>query len=579
MLRKTSVACYCACILALALVPSQTSLGQAFSILESAGPKPSQSADQASPAGNPGVRASGSVEELPAPAAVDAQNSAVREPAKQPDDPDFPRPRGGIFAAPPQPTLEGPASILDVDGNRSALTAPGSPQAPIRTKTLDRVVVHEAFAVAYQDIVSAGPIVPSAPPRPLVEAPPPRPSGTNVTWIDGYWAWHPERSQYYWVSGLWREIPPGRNWTPGTWGGAPGGFRWYSGFWASGDNGFELVVQRPPNSSQLGPDRSPNSSDSFWRPGQQILVSGSFQFQPGFWTKHQRQFIWQPSTYVQRPEGFAKVDGYWDFELATRGVLNAPLSIDTTEDNSSSSVRLLPLANDASLHLHLFTQPNDGHYYFGNYYSREDQNRSILPWYTAAATQFSLSPMASYYNWKYRQQGIDFSATLEQYYLAYIRRASYQPELSGGRTGYAISDPISQQRYNLAQLLTGGRRSAARPPVTPGRSAELARSPNETQNTPPESESRSSRLLPRAIGRSNSIPGSPQSAERPSIVLGLFPAIGPLGRVIPPPIAPPPIGLRVAPAVVIPVPGARLGIPAPPVPPAVGPRLRRGFRR
>lgn len=587
MLRKTPVAWLCAYTLAIAVLAPKTSKGQAFSILESAKPTPSQSTGPTAAEGNPGVRSSGNVEELPAPSAIDAKNSPARQPANSPDllSPDqtnSTQPRGGIFAGPPQPTVDGPASILD--GNSSALTSPGRSQAPLRTETLDRVVVHEAFAVAYQDIVSAGPIVPSAPPQPLVESPSARPSGTNISWVDGYWAWHPERSTYYWVSGLWREVPPGRIWTPGTWSGAPGGFRWYSGFWASEKTGFELVTQRPPNSPRLGPDRSPNGPDSFWRPGQQVLVGDSFQFQPGFWTKHQPQFIWQPSSYVQRPEGFAKVDGYWDFEIATRGVLNAPLLVSTGEGYSQGNVDLqLPLANEASLHLHLFTQPNDSHYYFGNYYSREDQSRGMVPWYSTAASQFSLSPMASYYTWKYRNEGFDFIGTLEQYYSAYAGRRSYQPELSSGSMGIAVTDPISQQRSSLSQLLTSGRRSVARQPAQPGRSPNLAQSSNRSPNTPPQSSqpqsTQRSRFLPRAIGPATSTSGSPQTVERPSIVLGLFPPIGPLGRVLTPPVAPPAIGLRVAPNAVIPVPGVRLGIPAPPTPPVVGPRIRRGFRR
>ena len=38
-----------------------------------------------------------------------------------------------------------------------------------------------------------------------------KPEGENVQWIPGYWAWDVAQSDFIWVSGLWRDVPPGRH--------------------------------------------------------------------------------------------------------------------------------------------------------------------------------------------------------------------------------------------------------------------------------------------------------------------------------------------------------------------------------
>ena len=53
--------------------------------------------------------------------------------------------------------------------------------------------------------------------------PPRSPQGADVEWIPGYWAWDDERNDYLWISGIWRDIPPGRQWVPGYWSQVDGG--------------------------------------------------------------------------------------------------------------------------------------------------------------------------------------------------------------------------------------------------------------------------------------------------------------------------------------------------------------------
>jgi hypothetical protein len=86
-------------------------------------------------------------------------------------------------------------------------------------QVLTRGPVHEAFAGIITFNPQAGIMVTKAPPDVIEELPPEeKPEGDNVTWIPGYWAWDAERSDFLWVSGTWRALPPGRQWMAGYWG-------------------------------------------------------------------------------------------------------------------------------------------------------------------------------------------------------------------------------------------------------------------------------------------------------------------------------------------------------------------------
>src|SRR3954466_104781 len=95
---------------------------------------------------------------------------------------------------------------------------PGDP-ASSDAQVLARGPIHEAFASPVVFNPTPGVVVPKPPPSTVIEELPPeqRPQGANVEWIPGYWAWDDERSDYIWVSGIWRDIPPGRQWVPGYW--------------------------------------------------------------------------------------------------------------------------------------------------------------------------------------------------------------------------------------------------------------------------------------------------------------------------------------------------------------------------
>jgi hypothetical protein len=86
------------------------------------------------------------------------------------------------------------------------------------TEIMTRGPVHEAFAGIVSFDPKPGVIVNAHPPSAINEVPPEqRLKGENVAWIPGYWAWDEDRNDFLWVSGIWRNLPPGRQWFPGYW--------------------------------------------------------------------------------------------------------------------------------------------------------------------------------------------------------------------------------------------------------------------------------------------------------------------------------------------------------------------------
>ena len=91
--------------------------------------------------------------------------------------------------------------------------------------------IHEAFAAPADIQPTQGPLVAKPPPDPIDEVPPDqKPDGDNVQWIPGYWSFDVDQKDYVWVSGFWRDVPPGRRWVPGHWQEVDSGWVWVSGY-------------------------------------------------------------------------------------------------------------------------------------------------------------------------------------------------------------------------------------------------------------------------------------------------------------------------------------------------------------
>src|SRR5262249_11699782 len=114
--------------------------------------------------------------------------------------------------------------------------------------------VHEAFAQPNEPVQDLGPPIPKEPPPALPEQPPEeRPDNDSMEWIPGYWAWDADANNFIWVSGVFREPPPGRRYVRGHWAQSGEGYRWVPGFWAPEAQEQLEYVPQPPAPLDEGP--------------------------------------------------------------------------------------------------------------------------------------------------------------------------------------------------------------------------------------------------------------------------------------------------------------------------------------
>ncbi len=306
---------------------------------------------------------------------------------------------------PPPPPMPGAAPV---DG------------PPAGVQELTRGPIHEAFGRPVVYDPHPGPVAPKEPPPPVEELPPgERPVGNNVAWIPGYWAWDDEANQFLWVSGFWREIPPGRTWVPGYWDKSPGGFQWVSGFWAPADGADTQYLPDPPQSLEAGPATPPPAADQIWVPGLWVWQGLRYVWQPGFWIVGNPDWVWTPARYQWGPLGYTCVAGYWDLPLWRRGLLFAPVRF--TGSLPPTFVYTPRLVLDASyLGYDLFVRPLTGWYYFGDYYANSYLTGGYYPWFSYQNSRFGYDPLFAHTDWVYARQNINWEARLRETY--YHRR-------------------------------------------------------------------------------------------------------------------------------------------------------------
>lgn len=288
----------------------------------------------------------------------------------------------------PSPGVPGPGGVADI--------APGvSPQ--VEPEVLTRGPIHEAFAtpVVFNPVPPL--VAPKPPPQePVNEIPPDqKPEGADVEWIPGYWAWDENRNDYIWVSGVWRDIPPGRQWIPGYWSQADNGFRWTPGFWAPADASGPLdYLPAPPESQEAGPTSPAPGENYTWAPGSWVWQVDQYQWRPGYWYQAQPDWIWTPASYQATPSGYVYNDGYWDYGLDRRGSAFAPIAFNTGAINGPLSFSPNYLLPTAGLLANLFVRPSFGHYYFGDYYGASGLggNANYVPWFGFQGNRVGYDP-------------------------------------------------------------------------------------------------------------------------------------------------------------------------------------------
>ncbi|WP_442508607.1 hypothetical protein SH528x_000131 [Novipirellula sp. SH528] len=285
--------------------------------------------------------------------------------------------------------------------------------------------VHEAFA-SFSD---SGPITNARvyhekPPADVREqAPDDHPQGVNMQWIPGYWSWDDQVGKHVWVSGVYRNPPPGRTWVPGYWSDLDTGYRWTSGYWAVSGGGADeqVYLHTVPTSIENGPSVLPPGEEFFWLPGFWEHAEGGYVWRSGYWTRQYEGWVWQPSCYINTPQGFVYNAGYWDRLPPDRGMLYAPIDFyRPTYLNPGFVYRpRVPLANAAALLLNLFSRRGHPGFFYGDYYGPSYAALGYRPWYDMgyrySGFGSGFAPWFAYYDWNYGRRGIDFGGSMGRY--------------------------------------------------------------------------------------------------------------------------------------------------------------------
>ncbi|WP_435007780.1 hypothetical protein P12x_005045 [Tundrisphaera lichenicola] len=258
---------------------------------------------------------------------------------------------------------------MGLTSRATGLQIPADP-SPSEIRVLARGPIHEAYLGPILFNPSHGIVATQAPPSTLIEELPQelRPEGIQVEWIPGNWAWDHQQRSFLWVSGVWRDVPPGRQWIPGYWSQVPTGSLWTPGFWASGANrGRFEYLPAPPASLETGPNTPQPWPDSSWVPGSWAWDQDRYVWRPGSWLRANPDWVWTPGRSLTTPAGSLDIDGYWDYPVASRGLAFAPVafgpSVIARGDFSYTPTEVL---SAEGLLTSLRLQPEDGSYSFGN---------------------------------------------------------------------------------------------------------------------------------------------------------------------------------------------------------------------
>ncbi|MEY3895671.1 MAG: hypothetical protein RLZZ214_1190, partial [Verrucomicrobiota bacterium] len=293
----------------------------------------------------------------------------------------------------------------------SALAVGGALLTPTRANAAEQGVeeltrgpVHEAFAATVSFDPEPGMFVRTAPPGMIEEIPPEqRLEGDNVSWIPGYWGWDEEQNDFIWISGVWRNLPPDRQWVPGYWGEAESQWQWTSGYWA--DEAAEEVayLPKPPKSIESGPNVEAPSRNHIWISGTWIDRDDDYAWRPGYWEPGQENWTWIPAHYQWTRRGYIFIDGYWDHDVASRGVVFAPVRFQREyyERPNFSYTPLMVISLNVFAN-HLFVRPNYGHYYFGDYYEPKYRNEGYYSSISYRTGRNGYDPIYAQSRWQHR---------------------------------------------------------------------------------------------------------------------------------------------------------------------------------
>lgn len=310
-------------------------------------------------------------------------------------------------------------------------------------QTLTRGPVHEAFASPTVADPKPGLIVPKAPPADIKEQPPEfQPEGVNVQWFPGYWAWDEDRDDFIWISGAWRDPPPGKRWVPGYWAEVPGGHQWVAGFWINETQEEMEYLKPPPESLEQGPSVAAPADNYFYIPGTWAYQNNDYVWVAGYHAPYREDWVYVPAHWVWTPRGCIFVAGYWDWRVPRRGQIFAPVYMPpVVYAQPTYFYRPRCVINTSNLFVHLWVRDSYCHYYFGNYYGPTYAHRHFTPWCNYTARPRCYDPIFTHCNVHYHRQGINYAHRMQSWHTHYVSHTHERPPITW-------RDQIDRQRHD-----------------------------------------------------------------------------------------------------------------------------------
>jgi hypothetical protein len=106
----------------------------------------------------------------------------------------------------------------------------------------------------------------------------------------------------------------------------------------------------------------------FYVPGYWMWAGDRYVWRAGYYTRMRAGHVYVSSHYRWTPHGYVFVAGYWDYAIARRGVLYAPVVIDTVVVGPRFVYTPYYAVTDTIVVDTIFVRPGFCHYYFGDYY-------------------------------------------------------------------------------------------------------------------------------------------------------------------------------------------------------------------
>ncbi len=295
-------------------------------------------------------------------------------------------------------------------------------------EVLTRGPVHEAFAQPFDPKPGPGTPIAQEPPPPVPEEPPAeRPEGDNVQYVQGYWFWDSDRSQFIWVSGGYRNFAKGMKYVPGYWTHTENGWVWVQGFVAPENQQEQQYVPEPPAPLEVEPALPPPDDNSVYVPGYWRYNDYRWAWRPGYYIAARPGFIWCPPRYLWTPYGYTFVNGCWDYPWEDRGLLFAPVCFHRPLWNIFGwYYRPFHYLNHHVLFDSFFCHRPSFHFHFGHYYGHHYARHGYEPWFGSYGQR---DPFYQYYRWQNRNDP-NWVAGLERRYADRVAGRVATPPLS-----------------------------------------------------------------------------------------------------------------------------------------------------